>query len=352
MTDSNEAALLAAAEAAIAASNSADTGEDAPVVIEHYGPRAILVRLLGWSILGAEAAFLINNILIVWMGMSGPRAIFSGDMSGLVPALVYVVAIGLAVLYVLRTPDTALRWDARQVHRANMYILRAVYFGVFFVGLADVTISFMRVENIFQALFGLSAEHFFSRPDMVGTYVHAPLFVLGFIVAWFSRSLGFVWLALLIIIAELTIVITRFVFSYQQAFMDDLVRYWYAALFLLASAYTLYEEGHVRVDIFYSKFSARKKGRVNAFAAMILGIPTMAVILEVGFDGKQSIINGPVRVFEVTQTGGLGMYVKYEMAVFLGIFAATMMIALISFFFEAVADARGEPGHRNTDNVE
>jgi len=38
------------------------------------------------------------------------------------------------------------------------------------------------------------------------------------------------------------IVISRFIFSYEQAFMADLVRFWYGALFLFASAYTLLED--------------------------------------------------------------------------------------------------------------
>jgi len=155
----------------------------------------------------------------------------------------------------------------------------------------------------------------------------------------------------MIIIAELSIVITRFVFSYEQAFMGDLVRYWYSALFLLASAYTLHDEGHVRVDVLYAGFTARKKGLFNVIGALLLGIPTCWAILLVGFDGKQSIINSPVMSFEVTQTGSIGLYVKYQMAAFLGIFAATMLIQFISFLFEAVADYRDEPGHRNTDIV-
>jgi len=328
------------------------TESGAAAVLQRQGEPAVLIRLIGWSILGAEAAFLFNNLLIVGLGMTGPRSLLAGHMSGLVPALVYVVAIGAAVIYVLRSADTTLRWDAERVNRANMYILRALFFGILFVGIADEIIAFMRVENIFTALFGLPVERFSQRPEAVGAYIYFPLFILGFVVAWFSRSLGFAWLALLIIIAELIIVITRFVFSYEQAFMDDLVRYWYSALFLLAAAYTLHEEGHVRVDIFYTKFSQAKKGLVNAFGAMLLGIPTCATILAVAFAGNESIINGPVRNFEVTQTGGLGMYVKYQMAAFLGIFAATMLIQLVSFFFEAIADYRGEPGHRNTDNVE
>ena len=68
--------------------------------------------------------------------------------------------------------------------------------------------------------------------NVVGPYIHVPLVILGFIVARFSRTLGWTWLALLIVFAELIIVISRYLFSYEQSFMADLVRYWYAALFL------------------------------------------------------------------------------------------------------------------------
>ena len=76
--------------------------------------------------------------------------------------------------------------------------------------------------------------------------------ILGIILATRTKTLGFHWLALLIVVGELMIVVFRFIFSYEQAFMSDLVRFWYGALFLFASAHTLLEEGHVRVDILYA----------------------------------------------------------------------------------------------------
>lgn len=314
-----------------------------------FGAPAPVTRIFGWATLGTLAAFLINNALIVGFGFSSPWKLAAGDIGGLVPALVYAALIGSGIAHVLRTPDTALRWDADRVHRINIYIIRGFYFGILFVGIADVAIAFMRVENIFDLIMDRNSVLTLERPSVIGLYVHLPLIALGFVVAVFSRSLGFFWLALLIIVAELTIVITRFVFSYEQAFMGDLVRYWYSALFLLASAYTLHEEGHVRVDILYSGFSARKKGLSNIGGVLLLGMPTAWVILIVGFSGKQSIINGPVMNFEITQTGGIGMYVKYQMAAFLGIFGATMLIQFVSMLFSSVADRRGEPGHREND---
>ena len=76
----------------------------------------------------------------------------------------------------------------------------------------------------------------------------------------------------MIVCAELMIVITRFVFSYEQSFMGDLVRYWYAALFLFASAYTLFEDGHVRVDVFYTNLKDKTKSFVNEAGSIFLGI--------------------------------------------------------------------------------
>ncbi|MDT2078734.1 MAG: TRAP transporter small permease subunit, partial [Planktomarina sp.] len=177
-------------------------------------------------------------------------------------------------------------------------------------------------------------------------YIHIPLLILGFFLGAVTRTLGFIWLAILIVIAELLIVVSRFVFSYEQAFMGDLVRYWYAALFLLSSAYTLYDEGHVRVDIIFAGMRERSKGIANFVGTLLLGLTTCGVILIVGMNGKQSIINSPIMNFEISQTASIGLFVKYQMAGFLGVFAITMYIQFVSYLLFAWADIKGEPGKR------
>ncbi|NOX40103.1 MAG: TRAP transporter small permease subunit [Alphaproteobacteria bacterium] len=327
---------------------SGDTG-----AIQQYGNPAIFVRIVGWSMLAMLAGFMINNALEVGFGFPNIAQVMagSGGAFGALPVAIYLIGIFLAIRYVLKSRDTALRWDAQKIHAANVYIIRGFFFAVLFIGFADVTVAFLRVEKILDAYISLASIRDLERPSFVGTYIHIPLIILGFIVAAFTRTLGFMWLALLIVLAELTIVVTRFVFSYEQAFMGDLVRYWYSALFLLASAYTLHDEGHVRVDVVYAGLRARTKGLINAYGAIFLGMSTSWVILLVGFNGKQSIINSPVLNFEVTQTGSIGMFVKYQMAAFLGIFGATMLIQFVSMYFESVADYRNEPGHRAHEDV-
>jgi len=314
--------------------------------VSPYGMPAPVTRIFGWLTLTVLTAFFINNILIVWLGFPTLGDIMGDDSRSWVIAAIYAIAVVAAVLFVLRTPDRALRYDARKISQFNAYIIRSCFFAILLTGVADASIAFLRVEGLLQGIFSEELAKDLIRANWIGPYIHAPLIAVGFIIGLFTKSLGFIWLALLIVIAELLIVFSRFVFSYEQALMGDLVRYWYAALFLFSSAYTLLEEGHVRVDVFYAGFKPRKKGRVNAIGTILLGMTTCWVIILIGMQSSTSIVNAPIKNFEVSQTGTAGMYIKYQMAAFLAIFAITMLIQFVSYLFEAVADSRNEPGKR------
>ena len=160
--------------------------------------------------------------------------------------------------------------------------------------------------------------------------------MISLLLAAWLRRISFSWLALYCVLAEFLIVITRFVFSYEQAYMGDVVRFWYAALFLFASAHTLVEEGHVRVDVLYTGFRRRKKALFDSIGCFFLGIPICWVILMHGMGGRGNSINSPLLSFEVSQSG-YGMYVKYIMAGFLVIFAVSMMIQFVSYLLYNIA---------------
>ena len=258
----------------------------------------------------------------------------------------YLFALILVFYFLPKLKNKSLRNDSKILHNLNIYIIRSCFWVIFIIGIVDISIAFLRVEKVFDLFLSKDITTQFTRPVFVGTYIHIPLIILGFILGIFTRTLGFHWLSLLIVLSELVIVITRFIFSYEQTFMGDLVRYWYAGLFLFASAYTLYDEGHVRVDILYQGFKDKTKGLVNSIGSITLGVSTSLTIIFIGFNGKQSIINSPVLNFEITQQGSVGMFIKYHLAMFLGIFGLTMLIQFISYFFESLADYHGEKGKR------
>ncbi len=315
------------------------------------GAPAPATRLFGWFVLAAMAAFLINAYLTFFVGLPGTGSLLGWQSHGdpnawmWLQAAIYVALPAAACRHVLRTPDRSLRADAKAISDANAFIIRAAFWVVLLVGLADAAVSFLRVEGLLPGLFGDELALDLGRSQFRGRWVHIPVVAIGIAIAARTRALGFIWLSLLVVGAELLIVFSRFIFSYEQVFMGDLVRFWYAALFLFASAYTLLEDGHVRVDVLYAGMRRRSQGRVNAVGAILLGITLCWTVLLIGMWGKSSVINGPILVYETTQTG-FGMYVKYFMAGFLAVFAVTMMIQFVSSLFDAVADARNEPGGR------
>ena len=310
---------------------------------------ALLVRFFGWATLATLFTYLLNNYLSVSKDLPGAMALLGGTFTGgsLVQVGIYLLGLLAAIYYVLNSRQRPLRDDAAIVTRFNTYLIRGFFWAVVLVGVADMSISFLRVESLLGNFVSSDMLKELGRPTYRGLYIHYPLIAAGFLIALFTRTLGFHWLALLIVAAELTIVITRFIFSYEQAFMGDLVRFWYAALFLFASAYTLLHEGHVRVDVLYAGLARSSKGAVNAFGAIVFGMTLCWTIIIIGFKGKASIIYGPLANFEVSQSG-FGMYTKYLMAGFLGVFAITMLIQFVSQLFDAFADFRQDPGGRES----
>ena len=231
-----------------------------PEKVEAYLPSGSVlgVRFLGWSIVATLFVFLLNAYLKFWQGWPGvTAALGDGGAQAWLQALSYVLAVAGSAAFVLRSKGRSLRLDARAMTALAAYITRAAFWMVLFVGIVDAAISFLRVEGLLEAVVGEQLSQDLGRNQFRGPYVHVPLIGLALAAAAVTRTLGFTWLALLVVLAELQIVISRFVFSYEQAFMGDLVRFWYGGLFLFASAHTLLEDGHVRVDVLYAAFDPR-----------------------------------------------------------------------------------------------
>lgn len=282
-------------------------------------------------------AFCANAVLTFWFDWPGALAALGGGGAlGFAQIAIYVAAVAVPTLWSYRSAERTLEADAACATAMAAAIIRWAFWAVLLVGVGDAVISFLRVEGLLAGIVGAGLTEDLGKPDFRGHVVHYPLLVLAAVIAWRIKTLGFPWLALLIVIAEVQIVIARFVFSYEQAFMADLVRFWYAGLFLFASPYTLLANGHVRVDVLYAGFSARAKAWTNSVGSVVLGLPFCWVILTRGMWGERNIITGPLLDFEVTQSG-FGMYVKYLLAGYLLVFALAMLIQFCSTILASTA---------------
>lgn len=289
--------------------------------------------------------YLLNNYLVFWQEMPGTYALalhygwFGLEVTEIDPAkigqgwiqlIIYLLALAGGIAYAIKTKTRSLQADSIRFARLSAYIVRVAFWSVTLVGSIDMLISFLRVENFLEPIVGEWLTQQLGRPIFRGTYVHYPLIFISLFMAARFRNISFSWLALMCVLAEFLIVITRFVFSYEQAYMGDVVRFWCAGLFLFASSQTLVEEGHVRVDVLYAGFKRRKKALFDSIGCVLLGMPICWVILMQGMGGRGNSINSPLLSFEVSQSG-YGMYVKYIMAAFLIIFAVTMLIQFVSY---------------------
>jgi len=312
----------------------------------------ILIRIFSFSILAITFVFLINNVLTVWFDWPGIKQLFSQyglfgfkklskplEESVLTFAFIqlffYFISVLLVIFYVFKSTNRTLESDAEILTKFTAYIIRSSFWAVLIVGIADLLVSFMVVEKLVEPILGETLKVKLVIPNFRITFVHFPLILISFVVGYFTRTIGFIWLAVLVVGSEFSIVLSRFIFEYEQAFQGDLVRFWYSALYLFASAYALMHEGHVRVDVLYTGFSERKKAWTNSLGSLVLGIPLCLIVIFLGMVNKASIINGPVISFEITQQGSNGLYLLYLMAIYLAVFAVTMLTQFTSYFMSS-----------------
>jgi TRAP-type mannitol/chloroaromatic compound transport system permease small subunit len=79
-------------------------------------------------------------------------------------------------------------------------------------------------------------------------------------------------------------VFARYLFFAPTVWAYDVTYMLYGTLFMLGSAYTLLQGGHIRTDIFYRSWSARRQGLVDALLYILFYFPGMIFFLVAGWD--------------------------------------------------------------------
>lgn len=87
------------------------------------------------------------------------------------------------------------------------------------------------------------------------------------------------WCCLYLVLAEFAVVVMRYLFGIGSIRLQESVLYAHAALFMLAAAWTLRIEGHVRVDVFYAQAAPRTKALIDLLGTIVFLFP---VVIAVG----------------------------------------------------------------------
>jgi TRAP-type mannitol/chloroaromatic compound transport system permease small subunit len=93
---------------------------------------------------------------------------------------------------------------------------------------------------------------------------------------WGGRTVS--WLSLFLVLVTFLVVVLRYVFDIGSIALQETSTYLHATIFLAGMAYTLQQDAHVRVDIFYNRCSVRIKAWINLLGSLFLLLPFMVFI--------------------------------------------------------------------------
>jgi TRAP-type mannitol/chloroaromatic compound transport system permease small subunit len=87
------------------------------------------------------------------------------------------------------------------------------------------------------------------------------------------------WLTLLMVLLTFVTVTLRYGFNLGWIWLQESITYLHAMVFMLAAAWTLQTNEHVRVDIFYHEWTARKKALVDLLGTVLFLVPVCFFLL-------------------------------------------------------------------------
>jgi TRAP-type mannitol/chloroaromatic compound transport system permease small subunit len=96
-----------------------------------------------------------------------------------------------------------------------------------------------------------------------------------------NRAIGRVaaWLLLPVVVIVFAVVVLRYGFGWGRIWLQESYVWLHSTAFLLGAAWTLSRDGHVRIDILYSRAGPRARAAIDLVGSLLLLAPWMVTIL-------------------------------------------------------------------------
>lgn len=138
------------------------------------------------------------------------------------------------------------------------------------------------------------------------------------------------WLLLAMMGVQFALVVLRYVFGTGWLYASEAVVYMHAAVFLLASAYTLAVDAHVRVDVIYRGLSAKARAGVDLLGTVVFLLPFCWLLWQQGYPyvaRSWAVLEGS------RETSGLPFV--YLLKTLILVFAATVALQGVAWLIRA-----------------
>ncbi|HVE48910.1 MAG TPA: TRAP transporter small permease subunit [Casimicrobiaceae bacterium] len=108
------------------------------------------------------------------------------------------------------------------------------------------------------------------------------------------------WLIIPMVMSLVWEVVARYLFNAPTVWAYDMTFMLYGTFFMLGSAWTLQRGGHIRTDIYYSRWSPRTRALVDLVCYLVLFFPAIAIFGWLGwgyflrsFELNERIVTSP-----------------------------------------------------------
>ncbi|MBN7797236.1 TRAP transporter small permease subunit [Parahaliea mediterranea] len=92
------------------------------------------------------------------------------------------------------------------------------------------------------------------------------------------------WLAVAMALLTTLVVLLRYGLNMGSIAAQEAITYMHGTLFTLGAAYTLRHDGHVRVDIFYRRFTPRTRAWINSLGGIVFLLPLCVFLCGVSWN--------------------------------------------------------------------
>lgn len=100
------------------------------------------------------------------------------------------------------------------------------------------------------------------------------------------------WLTLGMVLLTAAVVILRYGFGFGRIYLQEIITYLHATVFMLAAAWTLRLDGHVRMDVLYRSLKPHARAWVDLAGSVFLLLPTAGLLfwLSYGYAEKAWVL--------------------------------------------------------------
>ena len=124
----------------------------------------------------------------------------------------------------------------------------------------------------------------------------------------------FSWFTVILVAVVCFDVITRYLFNASSVALQESEWHLFALVFLGGAAYTLKLDEHVRIDLFYSRYSERRKAIVNFIGSILFLIPFVLIVII----SSQNFVEMSFNMGETSPDAG-GLPARYILKAFIPI---------------------------------